>query len=173
MNRDYESGQTSEALIFSGIEIEKTSFHNQKTLFVVDVQPIKDIVHYALQEECSHVYLGANHSANNGNLQELIKQAKVLMYQWEMNVTLDIDISLYEQACGIFSFFGEIIDKKSFCLIVSCKLPNIGNLRNAFIKVDDKDFKFSNRGVWLHEAVQESVETSWSEYSKDKILKEK
>lgn len=166
MIRDYSVGNTGQAILFSGIEIEKTMFYGLKTLFVVGVQPLSDLLKFSTEEQCSHIYLGANHSATEDNVHNLIYQAKILIEGYQKKVTLDIDVSLYELCHTV------LLDDSSFCLIVSCKLPNIERIKNVWVKVDDVDFRYSNSGVWLHEAVNSSVVTSWDEYSKDKILKE-
>ena len=44
---------------------------------------------------------------------------------------------------------------------------------NAMIKIDDKDFKASNPGVWchsLHDLMDREKFTDWSKYSLDKPL---
>jgi len=53
-------------------------------------------------------------------------------------------------------------------------LPYINQLNyNACIKLDDKDFKASNPGVWVH-SVQDlqkrKVFTDWTKYTKDEII---
>ena len=52
------------------------------------------------------------------------------------------------------------------------KLPNIDQLnRHARLKLDDKDFKFSNNGVWVHPIRQlktQATLTTWEEYKDDK-----
>ena len=58
--------------------------------------------------------------------------------------------------------------------MISVKLPYIQQLGyNAIIKLDDKDFKASNPGVWchsLHDLMDREKFTDWSKYSLDKPL---
>ena len=45
---------------------------------------------------------------------------------------------------------------------------------NTMIKIDDKDFKASNPGVWchsLHDLMDRNKFTDWSKYGLDKVLK--
>ena len=40
---------------------------------------------------------------------------------------------------------------ENFISQISVKMPKIDNLNeNACVKIDDNDFKFSNKGVWIH-----------------------
>jgi hypothetical protein len=45
---------------------------------------------------------------------------------------------------------------------------------NTMLKIDDKDFKATNPGVWchsLHDLMDRNKFTDWSKYGLDKILK--
>lgn len=169
MKRDYDSGVTSNALIFTGIEVEKTCFEGQKTLFVVGHQPVDVLTKFIYAERCTHVYLGANHSATPTNVFGLISLACDLIYDHRINVTLDIDIRMYEYALRVIRA-GGIGNLPEFCLMVSSKLPHIEEICNSYIKVDDNDFKFSNSGVWVHKATNGDQYTDWGSYTKDRIL---
>jgi hypothetical protein len=44
---------------------------------------------------------------------------------------------------------------------------------NTMLKIDDKDFKATNPGVWshsLHTLMDRSKFTDWNQYKQDKIL---
>ena len=164
MKRDYESGVADSAAFFVGTEIENSYFYGLRTLFVVGYQDTARVISYASEESCSHVYLGANHSTNNGLLAHLLTQSKKLLDTGH-KVTLDMDIKDYpwvEQQ--------EVLDHPNFCLMLSCKVPNIKD-RKVCLKLDDIDFKATNPGVWVFR--NEKLRTTyndWSEYGKDKIL---
>ena len=64
MKRDYEDGEADNITLFTGIEVEKTPAYGQKTLFVVGIQNTFDIMTKAREEDCTHIYLGANQSFN-------------------------------------------------------------------------------------------------------------
>ena len=84
-------------------------------------------------------------------------------------VTLDYDSKYHEEVLE-----QGWIEFNSFIPMISVKLPYINQLNyNACIKLDDKDFKASNPGVWVH-SVQDlqkrNVFTDWTKYTKDEII---
>ena len=74
MKRDYKTGVkgiTTEPILFTGTEVEHTPAHGHKTLFVVGtLGSATEIIEYARGYECSHVYLGANHSFDGKQLKK-------------------------------------------------------------------------------------------------------
>ena len=62
MKRDYSTGTKTTPIFFVGTEVEHTPAYGQKTLFVVDKQDPNEIIEYARGYNCTHVYIGANHS---------------------------------------------------------------------------------------------------------------
>jgi hypothetical protein len=83
--------------------------------------------------------------------------------------TLDIDVGSVE---GLLE--GSLCEHYNFVPMISVKLPYIQQLGyNATIKLDDRDFKATNPGVWchsLHNLKDRSVFTDWSKYTKDQVL---
>mgnify|MGYP003332771316 CR=1 FL=1 len=85
-------------------------------------------------------------------------------------VTLDFDVSyaneIHEQSWNEFL---------QFIPMISVKLPYSKLLGyNATIKLDDKDFKATNPGVWchnLHDLKDRNTFTTWLDYKNDKIIK--
>ena len=59
---EYEIDTLLDVIYFTGSEIEKTSAYGQKTLFVVGLQPIDEVVDVAIRQEVKHIYIGANQS---------------------------------------------------------------------------------------------------------------
>ena len=63
------------------------------------------------------------------------------------------------------------MNTNKFISMISVKLPYIDQLNyNACVKIDDKDFKASNAGVWVHYArdLQPREKfTSWEKYEND------
>lgn len=169
MNRNYESGTSDAAVIFTGYEIENTPAKGLKTLFVVGVQPADDLIAIAQVEHCDHIYLGANHSFDSNDISSWEKMASSLLTAgyW---VTLDFDVKHTETVVEM-----GLSEHISFIPVVSCKIPYADQLGyNACVKIDDKDFKASNPGVWVHnlrDLQRRSKFTHWTEYSKDTILK--
>ena len=84
-------------------------------------------------------------------------------------VTLDFDVSLAERV--LESGWTEF---KTFIPMISVKLPYINQFNyNATLKLDDKDFKATNPGVWchsLHELQNRKVFTDWTKYTQDEVI---
>ena len=66
MKRDYETGVADSITFFTGVEVEKTPAFGMKTLFVTGVQPCDVIQKHYDNEQCEHIFFGANHSFNPG-----------------------------------------------------------------------------------------------------------
>jgi hypothetical protein len=47
---------------FVGTEVERTPAFGKKTLFVVGVQSYTEIKQHLANEQCEHIFFGANHS---------------------------------------------------------------------------------------------------------------
>jgi hypothetical protein len=171
-----------EAKFFTGVEVEHTPALGKQTLFVVGVQDVQEIQDwiddFASYEDKSkhieHIYFGANQSFPNLAVNDGAEWAK-----WEMMIyhflereylcTLDIDVACTE---GLLE--AGFVEYHNFIPMVSVKLPYIMQLGyNATIKLDDKDFKSTNPGVWchqLHNLLDQKVFTDWPQYTKDKTL---
>ena len=163
------------ARFFVGTEVEHTPAHGQRTLFVVGVQDSREVMDTALKQACSHIYFGANQSfprldTNDGNgwqpWETMIGDCLKAGFQ----CTLDLDVSCAE---GLLE--SSLVEYDRFIPMLSVKLPYIRQLGyNATIKIDDKDFKATNPGVWchsLHALQRRSVFTDWSKYTQDEVIK--
>jgi len=158
---------------FVGTEVEHTPAFGERTLFVVGIQPVADILQHAREKNCSHIYFGANQSfpkldVNSSEWrkwEDMIDPCLDQVY-W---CTLDIDVSCSE---GLLE--GPLIERHNFIPMLSIKLPYIKQLGyNATLKLDDINFKATNPGVWchnLHDLQDRSVFTDWSRYTKDETL---
>ena len=84
-------------------------------------------------------------------------------------LTLDFDVSLAEEVleCGMTEY-------ATFIPMISVKLPYMKQFNyNTTIKLDDKDFKATNPGVWchsLHDLQTRETFTDWTKYTKDEII---
>ncbi len=172
-------GHTDETKFFIGTEVEHTPAYGQKTLFVIGLQNYKEILKRALNNSCGHIYLGANQSfqPNVGAAQDVRNEDNWRDWNFIIDsllkeniwVTLDYDIDHHEEVLE-----EGWVESNTFIPIISVKLPYINQLNyNACIKIDDKDFKASNPGVWVH-SVQDlqkrKVFTDWTKYTKDEII---
>lgn len=178
MKRDYESGTTTGVTFFVGKEIEQTPAFGKTTLFVVGVQDVEEILHlvknYPLAN-IEHIYFGANQSFPRLRFDDVEGWAK-----WEEMIekcldagylcTLDLDVNQVE---GLLESF--LVEHHLFIPQISVKIPYLTQLGyNATIKIDDKDFKATNPGVWclpISDVTQRKYFTSWSEYKNDEIIK--
>jgi hypothetical protein len=175
MKRDYTDGVANNITFFTGIEIEKTPAYGMKTLFVVGVHDDQIITTMAQNNDCTHIYFGANQSfktdgvndAQNWRMWEDMIYVCLEQGYW---CTLDLDVSEVE---GLLE--SGLVEKQQFIPQISVKLPYLQQLGyNATIKIDDKDFKATNPGVWchnLHDLLGRDRFTSWDQYGKDEIIK--
>jgi hypothetical protein len=172
MNRDYDSGIAATVSIFVGEEIEKTPAYGMKTLFVVGVHSVDALSKLAEENNCQHIYLGANHSFQLIDNESIMSWESMTcgLLKLDFWVTLDFDVahitSIHEMAvCEFNKFIPQI----------SVKIPHVGLLNyNTCIKIDDKDFNATNPGVWvhlLHDLKDRSMFTEWDQYKKDQIIK--
>ena len=157
---------------FLGTEVEATPMQGHRTLFVIGLQDVDETISLAQEHNIEHVYLGANMSFHPyGTLEwESWKHTVDQLLDADLWVTLDYDRVYHEKVQEM----GHQSSAK-FISMISVKLPNIKNLNaNACLKIDDKDFKFSNTGVWVHRVCDlQNYEcyTDWSAYTKDEVIK--
>lgn len=167
MNRPEHNGID----MFVGTEVEHTPAFGMKTLFVIGLQDPANIL-AALQEfKCQHIYFGANQSFPNLKVNDGAEWAKweTMIYRCldaDIWCTLDVDISCVE---GLLE--SGLCEHHQFIPMISAKLPYINQLGyNATLKLDDKDFKATNPGVWchsIHTLQNRDQFTDWSKYTKD------
>ena len=164
---------------FVGTEVEHTPAYGKKTLFVIGVQDYHEILRivqdsWALldkSQHITHVYFGANMSfpklsVNDGARWAPWESMIYAVLEHEILCTLDIDISCVE---GLLE--SGLTENHNFIPMISAKLPYIGQLGyNATLKLDDKDFRATNPGVWchsIHTLQNRDNFTDWSKYTKD------
>ena len=164
-----------EISFFIGTEVEHTPAFGLRTLFVVGVQDPQIIQQEYINNNCEHVYFGANQSfpkleTNDGDgwrdWERMIQDCLELGYL----CTLDLDVA---QAEGLLE--SALVEFHNFIPIISVKLPYIKQLGyNATLKLDDRDFAATNPGVWchsLHDLQNKEVFTDWSKYTKDEVIR--
>ena len=172
MKRDYDSGVMTGVNFFCGTEIEHTPAYGLQTLFVVGVQPVDAIEEFATHKNCKHIFFGANHSFNPQTYEEHKAWEEMIYYFLRKNYlcSLDIPMSQVEEFhesgyCEYDNFIPQIRVP-----IPYIKLWNY----NTMLKIDDKDFKATNPGVWshsLHDLQDRSKFTPWDKYSNDEVIK--
>ena len=177
MKRDYDTGTDESVLFFTGVEVEKTPAYGLKTLFVTGIHEPHEIQKHYDEHQCEHIFFGANHSFNPGiNFpSDADKWAP-----WENMIkafltagklcSLDIPITLAEAFLE-----SGLTEYENFIPQLRIPLPyaKLWNY-NTMLKIDDKDFKASNPGVWchsLHDLMDREKFTDWSKYGLDKVIK--
>ena len=170
MKRDYTTGEASDVQFFTGVEVEHTPAFGKMTLFVTGIHSIEEI---ALNlQGCEHIFFGANHSFNPQTYEEHKAWEEMIFFflKKEYVCSLDIPINQVEEFhesgyCEYDNFIPQIRIP-----IPYIKLWNY----NTMIKIDDKDFKATNPGVWshsLHKLMDREQFTDWSQYKNDKVIK--
>ena len=171
MKRDYDTGESDSVVFFFGQEVEHTPAYGMDTLFVAGVQPT-DLIESKLRSHIRHIFFGANHSFNPQNNLDWQRWETMITYFLDRDYlcSLDIPISAVEEFND-----GGLNDYDNFIPQIRVPIPYIKLWNyNTMIKIDDKDFKSTNPGVWthsLHKLKDRAVFTDWSKYKNDKVLK--
>tara|TARA_B100000900_G_scaffold415754_1_gene447029 strand:+ start:2415 stop:2933 length:519 start_codon:yes stop_codon:yes gene_type:complete len=172
MIRDYKTGEKDSVTFFTGVEVEKTPAYGMKTLFVVGLQDPEDILTYITEESCTHVFFGANHSYDPKDTNEYIAWENMIQSILKEGYlcSLDIPITIAEEFLE-----SGLVENDNFIPQLRVPVPyaKMWNY-NTMLKIDDKDFKASNPGVWchsLHDLMNREKFTDWTKYGLDKVLK--
>lgn len=178
MKRPYQNPQSPPSVsYFVGTEVEHTPAKNLRTLFVVGIQPVDQVIEHALSSNVDQIYLGANQSFDPGNYSqgEHTQSSQWTDFvdgvcdKWSKWLALDFDIVHLSWVID-----GGWCEQNNFIPVISAKLPYIRQLNiNAVLKLDDVDFAASNSGVWCHmvsDLTHSSKFTHWNEYTKDQVL---
>lgn len=179
MKRDYAQGENSNVSFFIGSEVEHTPAFGLRTLFVTGVQPIQEIQDWLddfnsyedTSKHIKHIFFGANHSFHpNNNLDWQRWETMILRFlDKDYLCSLDIPIAVAEE-------FHEngLNDYNNFIPQIRVPLPYISLWNyNTMLKIDDKDFKATNPGVWshsLHTLMDRSKFTDWAQYKNDQVI---
>ena len=177
MKRDYDTGEANDIIFFTGVEVEKTPAFGMKTLFVTSVQPCDVIQEHYNYQQCEHIFFGANHSFNPGidfpkDADEWTPWENMIMYFLKKDILCSLDLPLSHAEALLES---GMIENDFFIPQIRIPLPYIKQYNyNTMIKLDDKDFKATNPGVWchsLHDLMDRNKFTDTSKYGLDKVLK--
>jgi hypothetical protein len=170
MNRQGHENVT----FFIGPEVEQTPAFSKKTLFVVGKQDLSTIESIARTHRIQHIFMGANHSFNvdptDGTFywRDTIKKLLDKGF-W---VTLDYPAQEHEQVLKMFD--SSIWQNRMFIPMLRVCIPNIETSSpNLVVKIDDIDFKATNRGVWcahFHELTDSNRFTDWQDYGTDVVI---
>jgi len=170
MKRDYQSGETDNIQFFVGTEVEHTPAFGKKTLFVVGLHRFQTI--YTHLADCEHIFFGANHSFNPESPEEWKAWEEMIgnFLARDYLCSLDIPLSKVEEFHE-----GGLCERDNFIPQIRVPIPYIKLWNyNTMIKIDDKDFKATNPGVWshsLHTLMDRSKFTDWAQYKNDEVIK--
>jgi hypothetical protein len=172
MKRDYTDGVAEDVAFFIGNEVEHTPAFGMRTLFVTGVQPV-DTIAQNLQG-CEHIFFGANHSFNPSFNDYDGWKAWEDMIEFFLEkgylCSLDIPLTAVEEFHD-----GGLNEHSNFIPQIRVPIPYVKLWNyNTMLKIDDKDFKATNPGVWshsLHTLMDRSKFTDWSQYKNDEIVK--
>jgi hypothetical protein len=172
MKRDYSTGIEEDINFFVGTEVEHTPAFGMRTLFVTGVQSGSDIQARALAYKCKHIFFGANHSFNPTDYKEHKEWEDMIMLFLKSDYLCSLDIPLNQ----VEEFNdGGLNEWNNFIPQIRIPIPYIKLWNyNTMLKIDDKDFKATNPGVWshsLHTLMDRSKFTDWAQYKNDKIVK--
>jgi len=170
MNREYTTGKASNVQFFTGVEVEHTPAFGKMTLFVTGIHPIDDIA--AELQGCEHILFGANHSFNPQTPAEWDAWEAMIRFFLDKDYLCSLDIPL----SAVEEFHeGGLCESDNFIPQIRVPIPYIKLWNyNTMIKIDDKDFKATNPGVWthsLHSLKDRSKFTDWAQYKNDKVIK--
>jgi hypothetical protein len=172
MNRDYTSGTADNVVFFIGNEVEHTPAFGMKTLFVTGVQPVEAIEGVLANNNVTHIFFGANHSFNPQGYDEHKQWEDMIMYFLDKTYLCSLDIPINQVEEFHESGYCE---RDNFIPQIRVPIPYIRLWNyNTMLKIDDRDFKATNPGVWshsLHTLMDRSKFTDWAQYNNDEILK--
>lgn len=174
MKRDYNTGISDNVTFFVGSEVEHTPAYGMKTLFVTGLQPveiIEDHLSKVTRKDIRHIFFGANHSFDPISALDWDQWESMIMHFLDKGYlcSLDIPISAVEEFNE-----GGLCENDNFIPQIRVPIPYIKLWNyNTMIKIDDKDFKATNPGVWshsLHKLMDREHFTPWDKYKGDTVL---
>jgi hypothetical protein len=174
MKRDYDTGESNTATFFFGKEVEHTPAYGLDTLFVVGLQSIAEIEFNlaGTTYQTRHIFFGANHSFDPKDNLDWQRWESMITYFLDKGYLCSLDIPL--TAVEEFND-GGLNDYNNFIPQIRVPIPYIKLWNyNTMVKIDDKDFKATNPGVWthsLHKLKDRDCFTDWSQYKNDMVIK--
>ena len=175
MNRDYSDGEKNDVDFFFGREVEHTPVFGMHTLFVVGVKNPDEILAKLAETtyDTRHIFFGANHSFkpkwNDAAEWKLWEDMIMFFLDRGLWCSLDIPLSAVEEFND-----GGLNEHDRFIPQIRVPIPYIKLWNyNTMLKIDDKDFRATNPGVWtnsLHKLQDRACFTDWDCYKNDKVL---
>ena len=168
MNRDYQEQPQHDVTYFVGDEVEHTSHHGERTLFVVGCQHPDEILERAQSVSAQHVYLGANKS-----FRPLETWKEVTAHLLDAGLSVTVDYPVW-QHYDVIRVMGDLMSHERLTPMISVEIPHVTGVNpNATIKIDDIDFNATNPGVWCHplrSLLDDGLFTGWGAYGQDRVI---
>ena len=157
---------------FIGNEVERTPAYGLKTLFVVGIQDYNEVMKIYTDEKCKHIFFGAHHSYNPITTEDFDAWDLMIRAFTDLDILCSLDIPSNINLEWFME--GGLIESDNFIPQIRVTVPYVKQWNyNTMIKIDDKDFKASNPGVWchsLHKLMDRNVFTPWSAYTDDEVI---
>jgi hypothetical protein len=159
-------------IYFTGFEVEHTVMFGQKTLFVVGIQPVQEVIARANDNDCQHIYLGTSQCFKPTSAED--------WKAWDALITPLLDAGLWVTLDFGVEYASELHEEgwcefNRFIPMISVKLPYIKLYNyNTTLKIDDTTWGHSNPGVWSHHLptlMNKETFTGWDKYTKDTEIK--
>lgn len=156
---------------FVGTEVERTAMYNEKTLFVVGIQPVDEIEFWAKKHNLRHLYFGTSQSFKPKTWEDYDLWVNMIIPLLKLGYWCTLDFGV-EYSEGVLECGFDEYD--NYISMISVKLPYIKQFNyNATLKLDDTTWGKSNPGVWchsLHDLMDRSVYTDWKDYVGDTVI---
>jgi hypothetical protein len=175
MKRDYTTGESDTVIFFYGKEVEQTPAYNMDTLFVVGIQTVDSIEEKlaATASNIKHIFFGANQSFKPGldfpkDASEWDIWENMITHFLKKDVWCSLDIPVSHAEAFLET---GLVGYNTFIPQLSVPVPYVKLWNyNTMLKIDDKDFKATNPGVWchsLHSLMTREKFTDWTKYTLD------
>lgn len=168
---DLDTKKRQQVIYFIGTEIEDTCLRGERTLFIVGIRPVEEILKIAQQQNIKCLYFGTSQSFNPVTLEDYKSWEDMMQSLLEKDYWVSLDFGIEHIQTVINS---SINNHSKFVPMISAKIPNYQTLnKNATLKIDDTTWGHSNSGVWsrnLKDLTQVMHYTDWSEYVGDTII---
>lgn len=174
------TGERRTVTYFIGTEVEHTPMYGERTLFVVGVQPVIDIINIIKEQNLNtnqskhirHVYLGSSQSFAPAEYSDWEKWNTLILELLDVGYWVTLDFGV--EYADLLHEYGWN-ENHRFIPMISVKIPCIKLYNyNATLKIDDTSWGATNSGVWchsLHNLMDRKIYTDWKDYVGDEVIK--
>ena len=146
MKRSYKQGTVNDAIFFVGTEVEHTPAYGRKTLFVTGIQDIDEISKQYTDNDCEHIFFGANHSVPQHKVGPGWGEMIEYFLKKDYWCSLDIPITSAEEILE-----DGLVEYNNFIPQIRVPIPYVKLWNyNTMVKIDDKGFAATNPVSYTH-----------------------